>query len=213
MLSWGRVTRETIILLGLTFWPPLPGQASPIPIGVLSFDVFAPPANGSPGVTAFNISDFAGTFDLPPDFPASTALTLQNATLTANQSGGPSLVVPLGNIGPGPLLDPGGNPLPALQFPDTINFTSAFFTATLSPTTFMLSSGNAFVAGPAISVVLSPTSGSFLMAGVDNALIMAQPASPVSEPRTVILIGTGLLAGALLRALRGARKPSQSLFS
>jgi hypothetical protein len=189
-----------IVLLGLGFWASLPARTTPIPIGLLSFDVFTLAANGSSGVNAINISDFTGTFDLPPDFPASTALTLLNATLTANQTGGPSLVVPLGNIEPGPLLDPGGNPLPALLFPDTINLTSVSFTAALSPTTFLVN-GNAFVAAPAISVTLSPASGSFVIAGIDNVLIMADPASAVPEPRTLILLGPVSIVGALLLAL------------
>jgi hypothetical protein len=133
--------------------------------------------------------------------------------LRVNQSVGAPFVVPLGDIGPGLLLDPGGNPLPVLQFPDTINFTSAIFTATLTPTIFVLSGGNAFVAEPTIFVTLSPLSGSLIVAGIDSAVIVAQPASTVPEPGTVILIGIGLLVTrALLPTLRGVRKPSQSLF-
>jgi hypothetical protein len=128
------VKRKMIVFLGLVFPASLPGQANPVPIGVLSFDVFTPSANGSAGVNAFNISDFTGAFDLPPDFSASTALTLMDATLMADYGGGPPQVISLGNIGPGPLLDPNGHPLLVLQVPSTTNFTSASFMATLTPT-------------------------------------------------------------------------------
>ena len=128
--------RPLILMLGLMLLARTFVLASTIPIGVLSFDVLTPAANGSPGANAFNISDFTGAFDLPPDFSAATALTLMNATLTADPSGGPSQVIPLGNIGPGPLLDPNGNPLLVLQFPSSTSFTSASFMATLGPTTF-----------------------------------------------------------------------------
>jgi hypothetical protein len=103
------VKRKMIVFLGLVFFGSLPGQANPVPIGVLSFDVLTPSANGFASVNAFNISDFTGAFDLPPDFSASTALTLKDATLTADYGGGPPQVISLGNIGPGPLLDPNGN--------------------------------------------------------------------------------------------------------
>jgi hypothetical protein len=53
-------------------------------------------------------------------------------------------------------------------------------------------------------VTLSPASGSFLIAGIDNVLIMAQPASAVPEPRTLVLLGPVLIVGALLLALISA---------
>ena len=190
----GKLKREMIIFLGLTFWPSLPGWADPIPIGVLSFDVFTPPANGSPGVNAFNISNFTGTFDLPPDLPASTALTFMNAVLEVDPNGGAPQDIPLGDVAPGPLQDSGGNPLPVLQFPSTEDFTSATFTAMLSPTTFMLSDGSTFVGGATIALTLSPSSGPVLMAGTDDAVIAAQPAAGAPEPGSFILFGTALAA-------------------
>jgi hypothetical protein len=68
----------------------------------------------------------------------------------------------------------------------------------LSPTGFLLSSGTTFVAAPTISETMSPSWGSFLAAGVDNALITAQPASAISEAGTLIVVRTAL-AGALRR--------------
>jgi hypothetical protein len=96
-----------------------------------------------------------------------------NATLTADPSGGPPRVISLGDIGSGPLQDSNGNPLPFLLFASTQDFASASFAATLSPTDFVLSNGSTFVAAPTISEFLSPSSGSCLVAGVNNALITA----------------------------------------
>jgi hypothetical protein len=189
------------VFLGLMLWVSLPGWADSIPIGVLSFDVFTPLANGSPGVNAFNISNFTGTFDLPPDLPASTALTFLNAILTVDPNGGPPQAISLGDIGPGPLLDSGGNPLSVLQFPSTTDFTSATFMATLNPAMFLLSDGSTFVGEAALSMTLSPSSGLVLGAGTDNALIVALPAAEVPEPGTFIVL-TAALAEVLRRTLR-----------
>src|SRR5215469_15986044 len=104
------MNRQLILLLGLGLVECIPIWASTVPIGDLSFDLFTPPANGSPGVNVFSVSNFTGAFDLKPDFPASTALTLMNATLTVDPSGGSPEVITLDDIGPGLLLDPDGNP-------------------------------------------------------------------------------------------------------
>jgi hypothetical protein len=197
------------VLIGLALLMSATVQASAIAIGHLSFDVFIDTTNESPGVNAFNISDFSGTFDLPPDFPASTALTLTNATLIVDPTGGPPQVISLGNIVPGPLLDPTDeSPLPILQFPSTLSFTSAGLMATLSPTTFVLSNGDLFVADPVISVTLSPSSGSLLVPG-DDALITARSAA-VPEPETWMLFGTAALLRTLWRPPRNKRKTPPS---
>jgi hypothetical protein len=117
--------RQLIVSMALIVFASAVIPASTISIGVFSFDVFVAPANGSPGLNAISISEFTGTFDLPPDFPVTTDLALINATPTVEQSGGPPQVISLGNIGPGALLAPDGNPLLVLQFPSTTNFTSS----------------------------------------------------------------------------------------
>ena len=87
-------------------------RASTVPIGALSFDVFTPPANGFAGVNAFNISNHS-----------------QHGTKRRHSASH----FP-GELGPGPLLDPIGNPLLVLQFPSTTNVMPASFMATLTPT-------------------------------------------------------------------------------
>jgi hypothetical protein len=62
-----------------------------------------------------------------------------------------------------------------LQFPSTMSFTGAIFTATLSQTTFVLVDGSTFVAAsPAISLSLLPLSGSTLVAGRDFGVVTVQ---------------------------------------
>lgn len=182
-------------VLGLVLFPSLKADANSIAIGLISFDAFIAGAPGSPGTNAFNITNFTGDpglggFALPPSFPVFSLLTFNNSTLTLAFSNGTSQVISLGSIGPGPLLDPNGNPLAPLQFPDTTVFSSAIFQGTLSLTNFVLSNGSPFVPlSNFFSVTLLPSSGSSLAAGTDFALIQV---APVPEPGTLFLMGSGL---------------------
>lgn len=91
-----------------------------------------------------------------------------------------------------------GFPLFELQFPEPPNFLSATFTATLSDTTFLLWDGGTFAAALSlISTTLSPSSGPFLVAGLDFAILNAAPAPPgggvpIPEPGSLLLMGSGL---------------------
>jgi len=185
------------VFLGLAA---MPAAKSEIVVGVLSFDVFIPAGNNSPGISAFDIFNFTG----PAYGPAAgspyvaDSLTLDNVVLTAFLSGGSWQTFDLGNIGPGELLDAGGNPV--VQFPGSWQFTSATLTATLSETTVTLSDGSTFTASPSISVDLTPSSGGLLAAGLDFAPIYAEAATgAVPEPGTLLSLPLGLLAMALLR--------------
>ena len=66
-----------------------------------------------------------------------------------------------------------------VQFPASDDFTSAWFTATSSPTTLMLSDGTTFRASAAISAALMPSSGPLPVAGTDfvvvNAVVIPEP--------------------------------------
>jgi hypothetical protein len=171
-------------------------RGDPIAIGLISFDVFIPASTSPPvqGINAFDIFNFTGpTFGGFLGSPyASDPLTLVNASLTVTPDNGSAQAFNLGNIGPGELLDTNGNPL--VQFPAVDNFNSAIFSATLSPAVFKLSDGSTFDASALISADLTPTSGSFLQAGVDLVVIDAQllQEPPVPEPSTVALLGTAL---------------------
>jgi hypothetical protein len=175
-------------------------------VGFLSFDVFIPPAPGAPGTNAFNIVNLTDGSALPPDFPALTALTFLNGSLTLASGGSPSLV-PLGDIGPG-----NTTPILALEFPDTSSFSSALFMATLSTTTIALSDGTTFVAdSPSITATMVPSSGGSLTAGVDSVVLSVSGnlvSVPEPNPRGVLLFAGIAMLVAIARRRKGAwREP------
>lgn len=172
-----------------------PSFATPLAVGVLSFDVFIPSAGQTTGVNAFNIYNFTGPVYGPilGEPYAADALSFLDTTLTLNVQGGPPQVINLGTVGPGILLDGSGNPL--VQVPSATSFTSATLQATLSATSFLLSDGTTFIASPSVTLNLTPSAGPVLVAGVDLQPLFAQPAGAVvPEPGTMILIGSGLAA-------------------
>jgi hypothetical protein len=180
-------------------------HASRVNFASLSFDVLMPSSSGMPQVDVFNIVNFTGDsnnggFDLPPDFPVATPLTLTQSTLTVVDNTG-THVIPLGDIGPGPLTPPG-----SLQFPDTDMISSATFHATLDQINLVLSDGSAFVAMTAdIQALLVPSVGSSLSAGNDFVVLTV---SSVPEPGTFALMLAAFMA--LLVWSRRSRRPRQN---
>ena len=171
----------------------MPALCDTINLGFLSYDVLIPGGPG-PGIDVFTISNLTGDpgtggFALPPDFPALTFLTLSNSSLTVVIGGIPQMIS-LGDIAPGSF-----SPV-SLQFPDSTMITSATFTATLSPSTLLLSDGTTFVANAAIDILLVPASGSTLVAGSDLALLSATNSTATPEPATLwpLIVGLGILA-------------------
>lgn len=173
---------------------PAVAKSETINVGVLSFDEFIPGSNDSPGVNAFNFSNFTGAFAFPLDFPVIDDLTFQGAVLTLFPDSLPSQVLSLPNIGPGFLLDPGGNPF--AQVSESLAFTSARFTATVIPATFTLSDGRVFsVSSSTIDVLLLPSSGIHLTPGADQALITVSGSASTSvpEPSSWSTLAVGLV--------------------
>jgi hypothetical protein len=168
-------------------------------VGVLSFDVLIPGVPGSPGINVFDISNLTGDpssggFALPPDFPAFTPLTLLSSKLTLIGAGS-SQTIDLGDIAPGPFGSTG-----PLQFPDTVLFSSAIFSATLSTSHILLSDGSAFIApSTSINSVLLPSAGLSLLANTDFAIIAV---TNVPEPTTfsVVLSGLAAIVGFAIKA-------------
>jgi hypothetical protein len=185
-----QVLMTFVLALGMCL---LSGQcwAATILIGTLSYDTFIPGGSVSPGIDAFNISNLTGSFDLPPDFPVSDSLTFQSASLTLTLGDLSQQVLDFGDIGPGFLLDPSGNPV--VQVPGNEAFASAEFTATLSPGSFTLSDGTTFKAdSTALDVVLDPSSGSTLVADVDQTTIGVTQTIAITTPepasRSLVLL-------------------------
>lgn len=181
-----------------------PSAADPITlfIGDLTFDSFVLP-DGT-GVNAFNISNFTGdqtlvTGDASLDHGQLPGLTFEGLTLTLfDQDGTATAPIQLGALGPGPLLDAGGNPLFSLQFPTTSIFTAAALQATLGDASaFLLADGSLFTpASGAIDALLVPFEGSTLNAGSEFVPIFlnGETTAPIQtpEPATVLLLVSGL---------------------
>ncbi len=173
-----------------------PVSAASIPLGSLSYDTFIGPGSGSPGITAFNLSNLTGIFGLPPDFPVSDPVTLYSATLTLTLSDLSQQVISFGDIGPGFVLDSGGNPV--VQVPGDSLFTSALFNASLSTTTIALFDGTTFLADSGtVQLLLTPSSGLTLAADADAANIQVSGTvlTTVPEPGTnaVLLLSLSAL--------------------
>jgi hypothetical protein len=208
-VPWRRMLFDCALALCLA---PAVARATAVDLGVLSYDVFIPGGAGSPGVDAFDIANFTGAFSVAPDYPVTDSLTFQSASLTLFPIGSTPVVIALGDIGPGFLLDAFGNPI--VQVPDTEVFTSAEFTATLSPASFALAGGGTLTASStAISTVLIPSNGATLTAGVDSAFIETNAVASAStpEPASLPLVAAALLLGAGLVKARSRRLSVNSL--
>jgi hypothetical protein len=164
-------------------------QARTIAVGLFSFDVLIPGDPPAPGVNVFAVSNLTGGFGLPPDFPVATGVGLLDAQVRLSNG----VVRDLGLVSPGVLLPE------ELQFPETEVFSTAFFSAELTPTTFILSDGTTFTAASRrVSVELRPKGG-ILQAGSDFQLITV---SDVPEP------GNFWLAFACVSAIACSRQRS-----
>jgi hypothetical protein len=192
------------LLLFASLLTPVSAIGGTVSLGVFSFDNLIPDG-ATPGVNVFNISNYTGSFDLPPDLPVATGVTLQNAVLNVDIDGGGSVQIMLGDIGPGVFTPPD-----AAEFTDTIAFTDATLTATLDNISLILDGGSAFTADPSISATILPSTGPDLAAGTDFAIITASEAGATTpEPSTAPLLA--VVAGASVAALTVRRRKTLKL--
>jgi hypothetical protein len=213
------MTRQTVRVSGLgvglalllVLGAPVTARAATISLGWLSFDQFIAPIPGDPasvGTNAFNIFNDTGGFALLPANPTSP-VSLLGAILQLTPSSGVPQDVALGTIDPGTLGDGAGNPFVGLQFADTLTFTSAVFTATLSTSTFQMLDGSTFQAfSPDLLFTLASPGGlapnplSAEFTGVEFLVDGDVLPSSVPEPSTLLFLGSGL-AMVLRSAIRG----------
>lgn len=140
-----------------------PAATIEVNLGVFSFDVLNPSSNQSAGQNQFTIYNFTGTSNLAPDFPSTTDIVFQNATV--NVGAGPIDIGEIDSSG-------GGFQPSSLTFLSTQSFSSATFEATLSTTNLQLAGGTAVtLLSDKVSGVILPSNGNNLTAGDDFAFL------------------------------------------
>lgn len=195
--------RRAVQILAALFLLASPSAAVAIPIGFVSFDTVIP---GPDGVNAFTIANLTETFGLPPDFPVVDPVTFLSSSLSLTYQDGSTSTIDLMDIGPGFADNPN------LFFADSVLFSSATFTATLSSLDFLLADGTTFHAGSSlISVVLSSATGLLLSPGdfavidIDGEIGDGEIPS-VPEPGTLVLLACGAVASLTIRRRKMSRR-------
>ena len=192
----GRLTARRILLASLLIIcavgiAPTLARADDVELGTLSFDPFFPGF-----IDAFTVNNSTGAFSLAPLFPVANDVTFTGGTLVVQGSSPGN--TPLGDLSPGGFQS---------FVSDFDSFTSASFQAQLSTTLFTLSDGRLFQADTnTITALLSPSSGSDLIPGVDFAPITISGSivtAQVPEPPTWwLLLGMASLTMLFRRKLR-----------
>ncbi len=162
-----------------------PSFADSIAVGTFSYDPVFAASPGSPGLDAFDISNFTGGSSLPPIFPVATSLTFSSLNLVVTNADGSSTTYSEGSAGEGPtfffdtLVSDSASPL------------GAILTGTFSPLTITLSDGTTVYIAGDFATTLTPSLGASLTAGVDSTAILAT-VQPVPEPSSLVLLVFGL---------------------
>jgi len=189
------LTLSLTVIAGWTLVPSV-GWSGEVSLGYLSFDQLILGSDGNPGTNGFTVGNLTGDpnnggNDLPPTWPVLTTVTFQSAQLDlvlADCTQNCDQTYDLGDIAPQFFQSPD------TQFPDTMEFASATFSATLDQTVFDLDpsvGGGTFTAATnQVSALLVPSSGDTLMAGTDSVLISVsdQALTSTPEPSTAWLL-------------------------
>jgi hypothetical protein len=187
------MARRMWILAVVLFVFPAASFADTVNIGLIAFETLSP-GPGSSDVNVFNITNQTG--DPLEDFPVVDPLVFINSTLTLLLDDGTlhTLVIMLGDIGPGGLLPP-----PELQFDISVVFYSAIFKATLSQPSFHLLGGDLFIPDSLdFSAELLPPGATMLTPGDLTVFTVSgrsvPPVPAVPEPRSMLFLVTSLAA-------------------
>jgi hypothetical protein len=159
-----------------------PLEAGTFNVGVVSFDVATSPDpdKGVPGTNVVNVLNLTGTSNLPPDFPIESDVSLVNPSIVVSYSGG-------GNV---TLADTVPWVFSATEQITQIEFLATFQTTELDGKSF-LSNGLWWTpASTSIDTIITPSSGSLLVAGTDLSLITIN----VPEPEMAVTLIIGILA-------------------
>jgi hypothetical protein len=166
-------------------------SAASIPIGVISLD----PTGVASGAT-FDIQNLTGLSALPPDFPVTTALTLDITSLTLDFTSGPPQVLTSSDFTADGFGGFTGNNIFDLS---STSILSATLMGTLMPTSIIVAGSGSETLDGSFSAIVLPSSGTSL-SFFDNANITAPTAviSGTPEPGSYVLMALSLIFAIVL---------------
>ncbi|HEY6412394.1 MAG TPA: PEP-CTERM sorting domain-containing protein [Edaphobacter sp.] len=203
--------RFSALTLAWVFMSPA-ARAVPIPVGIMSYDAT------STGAAQFDILNFTGpNGSIFPDttFPVTTSIHLTNLSLTVEFSTGPNVVFDSSYFtlsADGLSFD--GSPRSTLSGSPTglADATGATLTGLFSPTSFTLNDGSVVSVDSAFTATMSDITGlkDGDFAEIDGTPGSGPPPSPIPEPGTWSLVGTGVAVLATMRRKLSVAKASAS---
>lgn len=188
------------VVLGLCFAPPL-AQATPIPLGFVSWDVTVPGSFGQ-----FDIVNQTGPNSSPPTWPVSTEVQFSSLSLVVDFSDGSTTTFSSSYF----TLNPDGESLDGTSIPIggvSPQPTSATLTGDLTPTTIDVNGTPTTVDSSFDTATILPSLPPDLADG-DFAIINAETGAPgIPEPdMTLTFLAASLILLFFGRGVRGRRR-------